>query len=235
MPRSQWVPGKGCRQHGQRDRDDQRDDQREHGDLEGDRKSLQDRVGHRDASDRRHAEVAVQRIPQPVEVLDDERPVEPELAVERRHILRRRFFSEHDLGDRSGGEAHEQTRQEGDEQDDEGGVPHALEDVIHHCSPPPAGCGRSNRPGQWRIVFRTERTSTPSSFSAAWAGLGRREESPPQITPLRTVFFNGTPVASCGDFSMMPCAPRFCQQEGGDRNDNDGSPQATPGRRLVPC
>lgn len=72
--------------------------QRVERDREIHREREPNRLGDGNRGEPRLPEVAVQRVPDPAEVLHHERPVESELVVEPRDIVRRRCLAEHHGG-----------------------------------------------------------------------------------------------------------------------------------------
>nr|WP_232071394.1 hypothetical protein [Phytohabitans flavus] len=149
----QPAVGAGRADKGQRHRDEQREHQREYGDLERHRKAVGERLGHRLLCLDRVAEVAADRVLEPVPVPDPERVVEAVLRVELRDGLGRGELTEDQHGRGAGDETCQAGGPGGDEDEDDDRVDELLADEargVHVASSRCAsGCGgirRSTRP-----------------------------------------------------------------------------------------
>ena len=70
-----------------------------HHQLERHRQAAERRPSTGLAGAERAAEVAVQDAPQPMQVAPPDRPIEPHLGAQRRHLLGRRLVAQHRVGE----------------------------------------------------------------------------------------------------------------------------------------
>jgi hypothetical protein len=145
--RAEVDPGVAAhrRQHPERDADADRDHERPEAQLDRGRHPLEDDRGHRQLLPDRGAEVALQGLAQPADVLHRERLVEAVDAVEALDVGDRRLLAEHDPDRVAGRQVHEHEHQDRHPEEDERQREEPPDDVLQHASAYPTSVNRSGR------------------------------------------------------------------------------------------
>ena len=128
---------------------------------------VQDGLHHGPAQEDRGPQVPLEEPPVPAPELDEERPVQPQLAVEPRHVLRRGVGAGDHARRVAGGEVHEHERHRRHHQHDRHQGQEAPDDVDLHWSPPYTGRRARVKPARRRLRGADSLGATPRARGSA--------------------------------------------------------------------